>query len=534
MKNKKTIKILTILLLPFIIISCGTEKAEKNNTNITNKNVSTENKNINTTENAQKMSSNDIENGNVIEYNTWTTEALKSEENSEKITNSYNNIKQEWEIEYKEWWDIKLENKNILISWKWVYNISWEISNWMITVDIWEKEEITLNLSNVNVSNNTWTALYIKSWKATINLVENTTNTFSDWVNYSDTSDKAPNATIVSVEDLVIDGNWSLIINGNYNDWINTKDDIKILNWNITINAKDDGIRWKDSINIENWIININSWWDGLKSDNETKWYITINNWDINISAWSDGMEAYNKLVINNGNINISKSVEWLESKVIEINNWNINIISSDDWINASDSSSTTKARPFEANDNLKIVINGWNVIVDSKADGIDSNGHIEMNWWTLKVYWPEDNWNAALDYDWTFKITNWNLVAFWSSWMAQNISDISTQNWILINLDKKQEAWVEFILKNINWDIIIKEKSKKSFSSVVISSPDIKNWKYTYEIWENKWEVEVSWIITNIWNVKWFWWFGWWNRTNNLMPPSSFEEKKKRRLNLE
>ena len=57
---------------------------------------------------------------------------------------------------------------------------------------------------------------------------------------------------IYSCDDLKIKGTGSLTVNGNCEDAVVCKNDLKIYNGNITINAVDDGVRGKDSVTIGN------------------------------------------------------------------------------------------------------------------------------------------------------------------------------------------------------------------------------------------------------------------------------------------
>ena len=70
------------------------------------------------------------------------------------------------------------------------------------------------------------------------------------------------------------------------------------------------------------------------------------------------------------------------------------------------------------------LTINGGKITIDARADGLDSNGAIEMNGGTAVVFGPTDNGNAALDYDETFTVNGGTLLAFGSNGMAMNISD--------------------------------------------------------------------------------------------------------------
>lgn len=398
--------------------------------------------------------------------------------------------------------NIVLNNETITITEAGEYTISGQISDGKIIVDAGEDAKITLRLAGVNITNSTGEAMYIKSGKATIELVEGTENILSDEANYADTSDDAPNATLYAEEDLVITGNGKLAINANSNDALTSKDDLIIENGNITINAKDDAIRGKDSLTIKNGNITITAGGDGLKSDDETKGNITIDGGNIEISSQeSDGIQAYHTLTINSGNINIKNSVEGLEAEKVIINGGDINIVSTDDGINASSSTATTENRPGQADENLLIEFNGGNVTINAKTDGIDSNGNIKMTGGNVVVYGPEDNGNAGMDYDGKFTISGGNIAVFGSSGMAQNASTTSTQNAVLIGLTANQSAGTKFSITDASGNTIFEHTGEKAFQSVLISNANLKTGEtYTYLINEEKvGEFTISSTTTNV-----------------------------------
>lgn len=352
--------------------------------------------------------SNAIDNTKISNSSTWTVI-------TQNVTKSYSSGK-----------EIALNGQNVTISEAGTYTLSGNISNGQLLIDVWEDQEVVLNLAWVNITNSNGSAIYIKSWKATINLINWTNNILTDWENYTNQEDNEPNATLFAKEDLKIDWTWTLTVNANYNDWISSKDDLTINNWNIIVKSADDWIRWKDSLTIENWTISVSANGDALKTDDETKGNLTINNWNITLaSQTSQWIKAYNSVTINNWKINISNSKEWIESEKITINGWDLSIKATDDGINVSSSSeSQSEEHPvMEAtqteNNDIKLTINWWNIIVDASGDWLDANGSIELNWWKVIVYWPTNDWNWALDYDATFKINWWEIIAFWTSWMA-------------------------------------------------------------------------------------------------------------------
>ncbi len=412
---------------------------------------------------------------------------------------------------YESWEKILLNDKSVTISKAWNYTVSWKISNWQLIVDAGENSEVVLNLAWVDISNNDSSAIFVKSGKVTLNLVEWTTNTISDWKKYSD--DKESDSAVFSKEDLTIDWTWSLKINANFENWISSKANLVINNWNITVNSVEDAIKWSNSLLINGWNFSLNSEkWDGLKSNKEGKWTITINAWKFDITSASQWIKAYKLITLNNWTINIKSKNEWIEAEQIVINDWNLAIEAVDDWINASLS--------WEEQSNLKITINGWNIVVDAEWDWIDSNGDVEMNWWKVFIYWPTKGGNGSIDFDWIFNLNWGELISFGTADMAQNVSETSKQNTVSLTFGSIQSAWTKFTVKDSSGKVVLEWISKKSFQNVIFSTLSLKNWTYTYEINGSKaWEFAITWTTTEVWNVnrmpgghRWgqFWWRNW------------------------
>lgn len=128
------------------------------------------------------------------------------------------------------------------------------------------------------------------------------------------------------------------------------------------------------------------------------------------------------------------------------------------------------------------LIINGGNLKVNAVGDGLDSNGAILMNSGTVVVYGPENDGNAALDYDETFTINGGTLIAFGSAGMAQNVSEGSKQSAVLIGLSSVQVAGSTFSISDAKGNKIINLISDKDYNSVLVSTADLKlNTAYTY-----------------------------------------------------
>ncbi len=253
-----------------------------------------------------------------------------------------------------------------------------------------------------------------------------------------------------------------------------------------------------NNIVIDNGTFIINSSDDSIHSNNS----ILINNGTFKINSGDDGIHADKSIVINDGSITINESYEGIESNVIVINSGNIEIVSSDDGINVNGGNdSSPSGRPGENNysesnsDNVYLEINGGTIHVNASGDGLDSNGDIYMNGGYVSVDGPTDNGNGPLDYNSSFKITGGTLIAIGSSGMAQNVSSNSSQYGVLINLSNSYSAGT-----TIKIDGIIEYTSLKSFSSIVVSTPNIEKTSYSLLLNNSEYtSFTVSSITTNI-----------------------------------
>ena len=214
-----------------------------------------------------------------------------------------------------------------------------------------------------------------------------------------------------------------------------------------------------------------------------------INGGTFEIASGDDGIHSDTQLDINGGTINISKSYEGIESTTININDGSIRVVASDDGINAAGGNDISTETGMAGNDKFSssgnglINITGGYVYVDASGDGIDANGNIKMAGGTVLVNGPTNDGNGSLDYDGTFDISGGILVAAGSSGMAQMPSDSSSQKILNINLTQ-QEGNTVVNVKSSDGKNILTYAPSKNYSSVIVSTPDIKdNTKYTVSV---------------------------------------------------
>ena len=188
-------------------------------------------------------------------------------------------------------------------------------------------------------------------------------------------------------------------------------------------------------------------------------------------------MHADENVAISGGTIVISASYEGVEGQRIEISGGEIDVTASDDGLNAAggDSGDDTRRSFMQSSGNNELIISGGYIVIDAAGDGLDSDGNLSVTGGTVYVYGPESSNNGALDFDGTGTVTGGAVVALGASGMAQNFDDSSSQGSILASCST-QAAGTVVTLLDANGNELISCTAKKSFSSVVISLPEIQS----------------------------------------------------------
>jgi len=236
------------------------------------------------------------------------------------------------------------------------------------------------------------------------------------------------------------------------------------------------GLKAGIQLQIDGGEFNIDGIDDALHSDQD----IYITKGDFTISTSDDGMHAENILKIDYADILILESYEGLEAKSITIVDGNIVLTSSDDGINAASGTQSYPGGPVGDN-NLKI--EGGYIVADSRGDGLDINGSIDISGGLIIVHGPTEDMNGALDCDGTFVMNGGFLVAAGSSGMAESPGSSSTQYSVLINFTSSFSANTLFNLQDTDGNEIVTFRPDKTYQSVAISSPDLANGT-TYNIY--------------------------------------------------
>ncbi len=184
------------------------------------------------------------------------------------------------------------------------FSITGTLANGQIVVDAGKNDLVRLIFNGIDITNNTGSAILVeKSAKTIVDLASGTQNSLTDGSAYANADDD-PNAALFSKSDLTIFGDGSLIVKGNYQDGIHSKDGLIIKSGAVTVSAVDDGISGKDYLIVHGGSLNVNSGGDGIKSDNDVNTsvgYILIDGGSFRITSAGDAISAQTTLNVSAG-----------------------------------------------------------------------------------------------------------------------------------------------------------------------------------------------------------------------------------------
>lgn len=417
------------------------------------------------------------------------------------------------------------------------YRLSGTVSDGRILVDAGD-EDVTLILDGFSISSSDFSPIFGEQCKSlTILLEEGSENAVSDGTAYVYTEAGAdePNAAIFSKDDLVLDGEGSLTVNGNYEEGIRGKDDVTIRSGTYVIEAVNDGIKGKDSVEMEGGNISITAGGDGIQSSNDSdaeKGYVKItggelhitstekgiksetlteisggtitvdaeddavhSNGDVKLAGGSlklrsgdDAVHADNHLEVSGGIITAEESYEGLEGLSIDITGGTISIVSEDDGINAAGGADLSGnggrgGDPFAVEEGAYIRIAGGEIRVNASGDGIDSNGDFLMEGGSVFVEGPLNGGNGIIDYNGTGTISGGTFVGTGSAGMFQSFSEASAQPVMIRFFETQKSRGTTVTVKAVGAEetageegnaYLLEYTPEKDFSVLIFSSPQL------------------------------------------------------------
>lgn len=197
------------------------------------------------------------------------------------------------------------------------YTVTGLLSEGQLVVDAGDEDEVTIVLNGTSITCSSGSPIYVKN--ASEVKIKSEENTFNEVIDNraeatDDSSDDAGNAAIYATCDLKLVGKGALVVTGNYNNGIQSKDDLSIKNVIVKVTAVNNAIKGNDAVDIESGdIIAISTKGDGIKTSNSNlsnkgnqKGIVTITGGNIDVYAACDGIDAaYGVDISGDGNLNI-------------------------------------------------------------------------------------------------------------------------------------------------------------------------------------------------------------------------------------
>ena len=381
------------------------------------------------------------------------------------------------------------------------YIVEGTASKVQLKVAAGKEDEVQIVFKNVTLQNTEAPLLVDSAKKVILTIADGTKNEVAD------ESTSTVKGAIYSDSDLTINGKGSLTVNGAASNAIKSKDGIRIVDATVTTTAKKHGIAANDFVNVSGATLILSADEDGIHSDNEDDVLlgnIYLINTTITVNAGDDGINASNTMLIDEGaTIDVQKSEEGLEARLIHQVGGTIIVKSSDDGLNAKDwtlessegqgpGQQTKKVKSEAANvknldqaGEVKIVIDGGTLTVDAEGDGLDANGSIEINGGTVVVNGPTSGANAALDYDDNGKLNGGTVLFVDNGEMTMGFGSDSSQAFLMASVQGTAGTTVEVV--DSSGKTVASLKVSKAFATVLISSPEIKDGeKYTIKVGSN------------------------------------------------
>ncbi|WP_052130062.1 carbohydrate-binding domain-containing protein [Ureibacillus sinduriensis] len=298
---------------------------------------------------------------------------------------------------------VTIDGSTITIRTSGVYEISGKLNDGQIIVNAEDEGTVRLILNGVEIISSTSSPIYVeKAKKTVVSLEEGTTNSLSDGENYvyENSEDDEPNAALFSKDDLTINGDGILVVNGNYNNGIASKDDLRITSGTIQIDAKDDGLMGRDLVAVQDGKITITAGGDGIKSTNDkdtSKAIIAIEGGSFDIKSANDGIQAETSLLIADGDFTITSGNGSPET--IETNENNQMPGMPGEMNNPAATTSASTEMDTESTKGIKaageIAIGGGTFTIDSLDDAVHSNNSITITGGELEIDTGDDGIHA-------------------------------------------------------------------------------------------------------------------------------------------
>ncbi|MBU0997426.1 MAG: carbohydrate-binding domain-containing protein [Firmicutes bacterium] len=280
-------------------------------------------------------------------------------------------------------------------------------------------EEVRLILNDLTIESSDGSAIIcLEASKLIISAPEGTSNAITDSnsYNYTDSELMNVNAAIYCKTDLVINGDGSLNIYGNYEDGLKANDSLYITAVTLWIESLDDGISVNDTLLIQDGVFHLECGGDGIKvsHDDAELGYIVIQDGTFVINAFNDGIQASSYLMIHGGTFNIvtgdgsestissDQSSKGLKASLgIEIVDGTFDIDSSDDGLNSDELVSiiggnfTISSNDEAIHSDSSLSVSGGEITIEKSVEGFEAK-YISISGGLIDITSTDDGINGS------------------------------------------------------------------------------------------------------------------------------------------
>ena len=205
---------------------------------------------------------------------------------------------------------------------------------------------------------------------------------------------------------------------------------------------------------------------------------ITIENSDMKISSADDGIKSKESITVNDGIINITNSVEGIESPNIFFNGGEINVKARDDALNATSGSDPDRY------DGSNLTVNGGYIFVNAlEGDALDSNGDIFINGGIIVAHGPQSSEEVSMDVNGDCIVGGGFLVASGTnSDMTEGPDRSSTQYSVLLRTNQGVNAGTIFHIEDASGNSLLTFAPMRRYYSIIFTAPELSR-ESTYSV---------------------------------------------------
>lgn len=274
---------------------------------------------------------------------------------------------------------VSVKDNCITISAGGTYRLSGKLTKGQVLVT--GSEKVKLYLDGVEITSPSGPALVCTNEKRTIlSLAKGSQNTLTDSADNADTEINGCNVSACALfaqDKLTINGSGSLTVTGSSVDGIVCKDDLKLVNGTITVEAAQDGVKGKDCVAMFGADLNVTAGNDGIKStesNDDTKGFLQLEQGSATVQAGGDCLQAETLVWIADGTYHLTSSGTAVNTETGEANS----------------------SKGIHCGGDVGIA--GGKLTIDAAEDGVNCTGSLELQAGEVDVTSAEDGIQADGD----------------------------------------------------------------------------------------------------------------------------------------